>query len=112
MHELSLCEAIADSATRHADGRGVNRVSVRIGHLRQVVPDALQLAWEVLTAGTALEGAELDIDHVPATIRCGACGQESELAAPVMLCPACGSADVAVLTGDELLVVSLELVGA
>ena len=42
MHELSLCMAIARTATDHANGRPVDRVFVRIGHFRQVVPDTLQ----------------------------------------------------------------------
>ncbi len=43
MHELSIAEAIVDVATRHAAGRRVVRVEVKVGHLRQVVPDSLHL---------------------------------------------------------------------
>ena len=38
MHELALAQAIADTVSRRAEGRGVELVAVRIGHLRQVVP--------------------------------------------------------------------------
>lgn len=109
MHELSLCQAIAESVERHADGRTVARVSVRIGHLRQVVPDALTFSWEVLTAGTSLDGSVLDIEHVPATIECQRCHTTTTLTLPILLCPDCDSADVVVRTGEELLVVSLDL---
>ena len=45
MHELSIAQAIVDVAARHAAGRRVERVQVRIGHLRQVVPSALAFSF-------------------------------------------------------------------
>lgn len=108
MHELALCQAIADTAQARAGGRRVVRVDVRIGHLRQVVPDALQFSWQLLTDGSELEGAELAVDHVPAVIECRPCGTSTTLDAPVLLCGHCSSADVAIVSGEELLVVSLE----
>ena len=45
---------------------------MRIGHLRQVVPDAMQFSWQVLTDGTELAGCELAIEHVPAAVECRA----------------------------------------
>ena len=50
MHELSICSAIASTAAKHAEGRPVSQVTVQIGHLRQVVPDALQFSWEVVSS--------------------------------------------------------------
>jgi hydrogenase nickel incorporation protein HypA/HybF len=109
MHELSIAQAIVDIATRHAAGRRVYRVSVRVGHLRQVVPDALQFAFELLVSGTALDGAELAIEEVPAQVRCRACAQLSELRAFPLACAACGSLDVEVCAGEELLVDELDV---
>jgi hydrogenase nickel incorporation protein HypA/HybF len=109
LHELSLCQAIAESVSRHAEGRPVSRVAVRIGHLRQVVPDSLLYSWEMLTSGTDLEGSMLDVEDVPVTIECNRCHSTSALDDPIMLCTSCGSDDVVVLTGEELLVVSLNL---
>jgi hydrogenase nickel incorporation protein HypA/HybF len=109
MHELSIADAVFGIASRHADGRSVTRVEVRVGHLRQVVPDALEFAWQLVTQGTELDGAELVIEEVPATVRCEACGVESTLEGFPALCLACGSTSVDVLGGDELLVDALEL---
>ena len=61
MHELSIAEAIVDVAARHAAGRRVLRVEVKVGHLRQVVPDSLCFAFGLVAQGTALDGAELAI---------------------------------------------------
>jgi hydrogenase nickel incorporation protein HypA/HybF len=109
MHELSIAQAIFDVAERHAAGRRVSKVEVRVGHLRQVVPDALDFAFTLITPGTALDGAELEIEHVPARGRCRACGAQSTLADFPLRCARCGGLDLQVTAGEELLVAALEL---
>jgi hydrogenase nickel incorporation protein HypA/HybF len=109
MHELAMCEAIARTVTDRAAGRQVVRVSVQIGHLRQVVPDALGFSWEMLTTGTELAGAALEVDHVPAVVVCGACGTTTTLDAPVLVCGTCDALDVELRSGDELTLVSFEV---
>lgn len=112
MHELSLCEAIAATVSRHAGDRQATGVVVRIGHLRQVVPDALAFCWTMLTEGSDFEGCELEIEQVPAIIRCAGCGAENVLDVPLMICPACTGDDVTLLSGEEFIVVAVELVDA
>jgi hydrogenase nickel incorporation protein HypA/HybF len=109
VHELSVCEAIAGAVNRHAGGQPVTRVLVRIGHLRQVVPDALTFSWQMLTTGSELEGSVLEIESVPATVACKACGAQTTLDMPIVACSECFSRDVELLTGEEFAVVSLEL---
>jgi hydrogenase nickel incorporation protein HypA/HybF len=112
VHELSLCEAIAATVSRHAGKQEATGVVVRIGHLRQVVPDALSFCWTMLTEGTDLERCSLEIEQVPAVVRCSACGEDSQLDVPLMLCPTCSSDDVILLSGEEFLVVAVDLVEA
>jgi hydrogenase nickel incorporation protein HypA/HybF len=109
MHELSIADAVATIASRHAAGRKVSRVDLKVGHLRQVVPDSLMFAFELVSIGTELEGAELVIEEVPASVRCGACTAETTLVEFPAHCAACGGFDVEVNGGDELLVDSLEI---
>ncbi len=108
MHELALCEAIVDTVTRHAEGQRIERVEVRIGHLRQVVPDSLVFSWELLTEGTDLGGCELVVDHVPAVIECGECGEQTTLDMPIMLCGSCDGADVKLVSGEEFQIASID----
>jgi hydrogenase nickel incorporation protein HypA/HybF len=109
MHELAIAEALVDIAVRHAAGRPVTRVEVRVGHLRQVVPSALAFAFELVARGTTVEGAELVLEPVAAAGRCRACGAEGELPALPLTCGACGGWDLELLAGEELTVEALEL---
>jgi hydrogenase nickel incorporation protein HypA/HybF len=88
----------------------VAKVEVTVGHLRQVVPSALTFAFELVTQGTSIEGAELEIKDVPARVACRSCKADSRLVALPFACPSCGSVDVDVRTGEELFVDALELV--
>src|ERR1700689_4482796 len=109
MHELYLCEAILGKVRQHADGRAVTSVNVRIGHLRQVVPDALEFGWEMLTDRSDLEGAALVIEQVPAVVECADCGARTTLEMPILMCGTCDSFEVRLLSGEEFLVVSMNL---
>jgi hydrogenase nickel incorporation protein HypA/HybF len=109
MHELSIAEGVAEVALRHARGRRVAAVELEVGHLRQVVPSALEFAFELVAQGTPLEGAELRMDVVPAAGRCRSCGTDTPLPELPLCCRSCGSWDVEVTHGEELRVDSLEL---
>jgi hydrogenase nickel incorporation protein HypA/HybF len=109
VHELSLADAIVAIARDHADGRRVTGVDVKVGRLRQVVPDALAFAFELVAAGTNVEGASLHVDYVPATVACARCRAEGVVERFPLECARCGSQDVDVVAGDELLVEALEL---
>lgn len=108
MHELSICSSIASIVTDHAAGRSVDRVVLDVGWLRQVVPDTLVYSWGLVVEGTPLEGATLEINHIPAVIECRTCGAATTIEFPVFRCP-CGSTDTAVVAGEELSVRSLEV---
>jgi len=109
MHELAIAESVVEIASRHGDGRRVARVELKVGHLRQVVPSVLSFAFELLAAGTTLEGAELAIEDVPAAGACRSCGRRTPLPGFPLACAHCGGFDVEVTQGEELLVDALDL---
>ncbi len=109
MHELSLCKAIADTAMDHADGRTINRISLQIGHFRQVVPETLQSCWDMRSGDGPLAGCVLDVDYVPATIDCRDCAETTRLDEPMLRCGSCASTDVVLTSGDEFLILSIDV---
>ena len=109
MHELSLSGAILDTAVRHAEGRPVRVVSMRVGRLRQVVPDTLEFYFRFVARGTLCEGARLELDIVEVRLRCEPCRGEWSIEGPAFRCPACGGGEVTVLGGDEFDVMSIEV---
>ena len=109
MHELSIAESVVRIASRQANGRRVTKVRMRVGHLRQVVPSALAFSFELVAEGTPVEGAELEVEEVPAVGVCSGCALESRLDSFPLLCRMCGGFDLEILRGEELLVESLEL---
>ena len=109
MHEMSICRAIADTVVKHAAGRSVSVVRVRIGHFRQVVPDTLTFCWGLLSRDTGLSDARLEVESVPATVRCADCGATTELDLPVLICGTCASRRVELISGEEFVIESIDV---
>lgn len=112
MHELSICHSIADIVTRNADSRPVRTVHLRVGQLRQIVPDTLVYCWSLVSETTALKGSELAVESVPATIRCAECDHVTAIDMPIMRCEECAGTKVSVETGEEFLITTLDLAEA
>ncbi len=109
MHELSVATAVLGTALKHADGRPVELVAMRVGRLRQVVPDSLSFYWEIVTRDTICEDARLELDEIEARLRCDECGCEWEPLLAAFRCPDCASGAVKVVAGEELEIEYLEL---
>ena len=109
MHEMAISSAVLESVLRHAAGRRVSEVKLRVGHLRQVVPDSLEFYWGIVTRDGLCEGSTLDMELIAARLACTACDREWEIELPVFRCQSCGGAEVRVVSGDELEVESIEV---
>ena len=109
MHELSVATAVLNTAVKHAEDRPVEVVAMRVGRLRQVVPNSLQFYWEIVARDTCCEGARLELTEITTRLRCEECAHEWEPSIPHFRCPVCESADVTVIAGEELDVEYLEL---
>jgi hydrogenase nickel incorporation protein HypA/HybF len=112
MHEagiaLNLIEAVQQRLAAEPGAR-VAAIHVRIGELAGVSTDALDFAFECLSASTRLAGARLVFDRVPLTLACDACGQSTPVEDLVFRCGACGSERTRVVSGRELEVRTLDL---
>jgi hydrogenase nickel incorporation protein HypA/HybF len=108
MHELSIVQSLIDAVLDTTGNRVVTGVNLRIGPLSGVLPDALRFCFDVAAAGTSLAGAQLRIDEPQGRGLCRTCGNSFVLTDMFLLCP-CGSADVGVVTGRELQLISVEV---
>ena len=110
MHELSIAQNIAKIVADNVvdyPGARVNSITVMVGIYSGVDPEALRFSFPIASEGTAAEGAELHIDSVPFKLTCKECG--SSVVSESMHCPACGSMEIAVESGQELTVSSIDL---
>jgi len=111
MHELSIAKELLAIVEKTAVEHGLVRVSglrIVVGALGNVIPEALEFAFEVAGRGTVAEGARLEIVAVPVVVRCNGCRAETELEDFAFVCMACGSVDVDVVRGNELYLDSIE----
>jgi len=113
VHELSICQDLLDQVLRIAAERSapaVTRVTLRVGPLSGVEPELLQLAFPLARAGTLAEQAELVIESLPLRVRCDTCGAETDAAPNRLVCGACGDWHTRLASGDELMLVSVDLI--
>jgi hydrogenase nickel incorporation protein HypA/HybF len=112
VHELSIATAIVEQAEAiaRADGAGgVSSVTVRVGELAGVVPDALHFAFEVARDGTALAGADLVVEQVTAHAWCAPCAEEFAVGMPPFFwCPRCDRPSTELRSGRELEITGIE----
>lgn len=112
MHELGIANSILE-ATRaemalHATARP-RQVTVRIGELAAVDPEALRFCFQALTRHTEFAQLELKIEVCPRKHRCPACGAEFIVADYDFRCKRCGEEKTDFISGDQLELASLEV---
>jgi hydrogenase nickel incorporation protein HypA/HybF len=112
MHELSVCYGVLDQVediARQHDATGVRAIHLRIGPLSGVEPQLLEQAFPLARAGTIAADAELVIESLPIRVRCDTCGAETPATPSRLVCGACGDWHTRLMSGDELLLASVEL---
>ena len=112
MHELSIAQSLVEVALDNLppDAGKVEAVHLQLGQLAGVDQAALQFGYEVVTAGTPLEGSRLVIHDVPVRVYCHECQAEGEVANPARLrCPTCDELCLDIRSGKELYLSALDL---
>lgn len=112
MHELSVTQSIVDSVLEEMNDRGLERIGavhLKLGRMTTFVPDCVKFYYDALTADTPLEGSDLVIEEIDVAGRCNNCGVGLEFDEPFFVCPECGSVDIEILSGREILIDALEV---
>jgi hydrogenase nickel incorporation protein HypA/HybF len=112
MHELAICQSMLEqieAIARKEQASSVTRILLRIGPLSGVVPELLEQAFTIARSGSVAEQAELVTENEPIRVHCDECGAESVATPSNLTCSQCGGFRTRLLSGDELLLASLEL---
>lgn len=108
MHELAITENVVAIALNAATNRQVKVITLMIGELSGVEQEAVRFCFDIVTKGTAAEGARLEIIKIPAIVRCRTCSADFHLTDD-WTCPACASIGGEVQGGREFYVESIEV---
>lgn len=105
--ESILRTVLQEAEKHHADK--VKSIKLRVGKLWQIIPDTLEFCYSVATKGTIADGSEMLISQTPIVAKCKRCGGSFEVDNYFFLCPDCNVADAEVISGDELILETIEM---
>jgi hydrogenase nickel incorporation protein HypA/HybF len=112
VHELSVCQSLMREVQRVAaenDANAVMAITVAVGPLSGVEAPLLERAFTIARAGTIAEDATFTVEVLPVTVWCSACGVETQVPVNALLCGQCGTWQVDLRSGSELLLKRVEL---
>lgn len=112
MHELSISNALLAQVTEVMKQQGattVSKITLRLGPLSGIEPALLRMAYAQARVNTIAANADLIILDVPVRVLCLCCAAEGNAAPNCLVCPACGSGDTRLLSGDEMLIDSVDV---
>lgn len=112
MHELAICQALMDQVEDIASQRdavSVTGIQLGIGPLSGVESQLLKDAYPFASSGTIAENSQLFIESLPVRVHCDQCEKESETVPNKLVCRHCGNWRTTLVSGDELLLMRVEL---
>jgi len=114
MHELSVALRIVESLDQELageeEGLVVTAVSIQVGTLTGLVPEALQFSWDLATEGGLLQGSKLDIQVIDALGYCEVCQTQQSLTnLQSIRCPVCQTPISQITGGNELEILTVEV---
>lgn len=116
MHELSIAMSLLDVITEkliQENASSARSITIEVGELSGVVPQALQTAFKTASRGTELADCQLTVIPVRAEIWCRSCNAACPAhAANDLRCARCNTPADRLIRGRELDVVSIAIVDA
>lgn len=113
MHELSVCQGLmrqVDAIAQQHHAHRIDKIVLQVGPLSGVVPELIQAAFPFASAGTIAEQATLIIHTLPVRVHCQTCHAETDAEVNRLLCGKCGDWHTRLISGDELVLQSVELI--
>jgi hydrogenase nickel incorporation protein HypA/HybF len=110
MHEFSLATDVIKLAEYEAEKNGagsVSEITLEVGNMTGIQADALETALEILSEGSILEKAILNIVTIKGKGICPSCGREFEMENRMDTCPVCNCFISEIRGGNEFRLVSM-----
>ncbi|MEK7854923.1 MAG: hydrogenase maturation nickel metallochaperone HypA [Acidobacteriota bacterium] len=108
MHELGITRSVIAICTENAGGAAVKRITLEVGKLSAILPDAVRFCFDICAQGTPVEGAHLEILEIDGKALCADCGAVFRIDDIVGRC-VCGSRNLKITAGEELKVKEMEV---
>lgn len=112
MHEGNFTEQIVKTILSELSAHPEcqpKRVKVKVGEMFHLDSESVKMHYELQTRDTPLEHCALDLTEMPVQIQCGYCRREGSVEDHHwIVCPKCGSSKVKIVTGNEIVVESIE----
>ncbi len=105
LHEISLLENVREILQEHAktqDFVQVKTITLEIGKLSCVEPEALRFGFDVVMKGSLAENATLIITEQDGTGICEHCKKQVSISTLYDVCPQCGNPIMTVTQGNEM----------
>ncbi len=112
MHELSVTEGLLSIVNEEAKKRGVKKVTginLVIGELASIIDDSVQFYFDILSKGTASDGAVLFFKRIAAEYTCTECNHVFVKKSYSYKCPECGGKAIIANKGQEFYIESIEV---
>ncbi len=112
MHEYSIVQNLLDLCEQNAEANNatkVHRIVVGIGEMSSVEPQLLKTAFDTFKLDTIASEALMEIQRIGLKAECFDCGADFVPTMSNFLCSKCSSANTKLVSGDELLLLSLEI---
>ncbi len=111
MHEFGVTKSLVELCNKEADKNKIKKVykiHLKVGKFTGFSPDSIEFYFEHLKINTKCDTAEIVFEEIPIRIKCNDCGKQHNIEEPILLCPACGSNEIDLLSGREFYVASIE----
>jgi hydrogenase nickel incorporation protein HypA/HybF len=126
LHEYPITEQIIKIATRHGENYRaslleknnseentktcIKEISLVVGETSGILPESIQMYFDIIAKGTMCEGAILSIKRVKAKLKCQDCGNEFERKPYSFECPKCGGPGMPTEIGKEFYIEEIAVV--
>jgi len=105
MHEMALARDILRKIEEAANGKKISYAKVQLGESRFTHMEELKELLAGISKGTVADGAKVEFEISKVRSACADCGAEFKPGAKMsMNCAKCGSGNIQLTSGNELVV--------